>query len=1211
MGKVQVRELESCAGKCPNSSALGSSVAVAQRQVPDDEAMADDYIPAEGLSAALISPHRILVTGGTLYDERVLPFTVIRYLDLDRKPRWAKSVLLRRRRGGESSFPISRKHFTLTYAPTVSQMFLVGGLKVGKDGGQSCKTMFSYDPKRLMWDSIGASTGTVKTDPDQVLGRCFAHVACFVPKAPDKNRMSSRSRSKSFGFLFVHGGYASTNDKAPRPDVHFFDIKQKRWCHTTPNGSISSPKRAYHAAAATESGKYVVIHGGACSDYYDELLLSEELFVYDVQLDRWSKPQVHPSSETPPSARKKHTLVNGIGQHSGNLIMYGGYVPSGDFSDEMYSLRLIEPHIPGGSVDVVWEKIYIQFPVSKPLPQTDQKEGTFGSNNSEEKRVENIKVAAACLVPVPKLRKYILLGGRGRHGIRKTPLLIDAEDTEDAGATVTPEKPVSFPTIVQIGTKKEHESNEQIQASLMPLDEKQKKLNDLNKNATNHKCEIIVKRQRTPDLPEQNQLSTPKSMLQISSNQPSLKENSLQANAYQNHQNALSSLAVGNSVLKEREPIIINESTPDLIVEDTPVAKLNHIHIHDKDPRGDHNKTRGNEYTSRDGHGVPQTTVIGLNEAKPAKRTRATKRKLDIDSLASTPPPKKRAGNIVNAADLDNDDRMNSSQSEFMTPTEIAKRNRSQSTRSKRGRGRGRPTTTSRQKAAAKHDELFQEQEKTLRHLEENAKLIHKLQDENLKLKAQNENINTDNKELNKRMSSLLNEVQELRNSEKKGKSFDKEQKHKTTRGILDDSPESVAETPPPKALCESTSNPPDRCHDTENGIMKTPVMRAALKNETNSRSVEVKALRLQIANLQEDYEEANVQKENLNQSVKEMEQEKRAIQKELYNTKNQIEKDSIEINMLRRQANDLNRMSDTANKVAEEAQKQIRRIEELNNVLKIGFEDKDRELKDERRQTDELKLELKGKDHTISILKNKISEVEQKHSTNGSDHRRLIADLGSERTKTLEIQSLLDETVVEKQQLEERNLDLVAEREAIQAELDKRLKECTAALVDNDRSRDALDREKKEVEAVSMEQTRLRAQIDASQRENQRLQAQLRQQEHARISMLSTFTQFKSQFEIHFKQPTDFSPIRHANDTMNSQMPHINPERKRNSCVEQGKPKTSSETTGEPNTANLTKERNTNKPYNQHVGIIPRAHESKKIAMGAAIPDSDESEEP
>lgn len=437
MGVIEASEILYLAGK-----ALGSSNGVkssGQSQlVPEDEAKLPLFIPAVGLSAALISPRRILVTGGVTDDERVLPFTVLRYLDFFTGPEgnheWAAPVSLRddpeqlpsatqrggsrKRRRRDSTFPVSRKDHTLTLVPdSQGVLYLVGGLKVGgHEDGTPCTTMFSLDVRREQWDVVAVkqASSKAKADKEQFLGPRFAHSACYLP--PKLSSASRRRTHAASGSLVVYGGYASINDD-PKSTVHVFDIRSKKWSLRNPEGHIAAPARAYHACATL--GNYLVVHGGNDMDYGDALSMSADLFLFDLETCQWLKPERHRSSAAQPTARRLHAITQGIGCHKDVLVMYGGQLDNGDFSDEMFTLRIIPSSRGNYGVQVKWERQSMRDSPGRPLA----------------KKSKAMSAAGGCILAAPEVHGYLLIGGRGAYGARQQPLLINSEPLDTLGET--------------------------------------------------------------------------------------------------------------------------------------------------------------------------------------------------------------------------------------------------------------------------------------------------------------------------------------------------------------------------------------------------------------------------------------------------------------------------------------------------------------------------------------------------------------------------------------------------------------------------------------------------------------------------------------------------------------------------------------------------------------------------------------------------------
>lgn len=756
--------------ECAGVGTLGTGVDE-QTQIADGDATLHSFIPAEGLSALLVSDHRILVTGGVTGDERVLPLTVLRYLDLDDTGAhtWAQPVALRgdvasggvgavsqapsqrrRRRRADGTYPVSRKAHTLTGTPG-GQLYLVGGLKVGgRDEGHPCKSMFALDIAREQWVTVevAQATSKSKSERENFIGPRFAHIAAFHNKAASARSARSRSRAGA-GSIVVHGGYAAVDDRTPLSAVHAYDLRTQRWA-LVPSQCGHAPARAFHAAALF-GDRYLVLHGGNSAGHKDVLVMSDETHVFDLQNATWTKPALHGDSLLAPSARRMHSAVNGIGSHEGAVVFYGGQQEDGGFSDSLYSLRLI---IKGNQISCLWRKHLV---AQHPPSHSDV----------------SLAVAVAAIVACPAVQQYFIIGGRGPHGVRRLPFTLAATETEeeDMEHTSTPHArresiPLRLPRRSRTSTNTEPTSVHRSDAdsrTVHPIAEPETRKNPgraesgapvnepadpmtpddevvVKKTKSKKKTKSCLKRPRktptivlTPTPPS----SVPDSSIEnVDFSAPLTKEKE-DARAGVNEASAMDEATTArpaspNDAAKSMENNATNDVLPVRENEDigvhTPVAKRKRLALREK-------------------LGADGTAVIDVDA-------------MEITGADETPaPPEKPATMDCDVADADNmsDD---DDDSGFMTSAALANRGREIARARNRargrggGRGRGRGRSRALVEAEVEREKMNIEQEKKM----------YELTTKNKQLARELDTQIEDNRNLNMQIGGLLKEVKELRN---------------------------------------------------------------------------------------------------------------------------------------------------------------------------------------------------------------------------------------------------------------------------------------------------------------------------------------------------------------------------------------------------------------------------------------------------------------
>lgn len=1056
-------------------------------QVPDEEAVTGCFIPADGCSAILVSPHRILVTGGVLSDDRVLPFTVLRYLDLDPGPtaehRWVKPILLRvvskrgkRKRGGDgSTIPVCRIDHSLTLVPEVAQLFLIGGLKVGgKDEGTACKSMFSLDTKTRLWESVQVDQpGRSKAEQEHVLGPCLAHVAVYMHTLKTGNR-----DRKSSGYILVHGGYVSTADLVPRSQLNVFDVRLRRWSLRSAEQGIPPPQRAYHAAAATESCRYLVVHGGSCSHINEPTFMSSDLFVFDMVKSEWFRPKLLPTSADPPAARSRHCLVNGIGKHEGSFVMFGGFVATGESSSDMFLLTIIEPVADDQQVCATWEKVNIMAP-ERPLQNT-------GSLSQPEQQLHlkyahSPAIAGGCLIPVSAINKYLVVGGRGPYGIRNAPLLLDAA-SPDYLDRLDPVMVNASTRVARVDTRAtgSKPSAMEIKARLRikppaPSVSKLVLPDHIKENIT-----IPLKRQRSrlPLLPSRTSPSPPTVSLRP------------QISSLQSSQGDMSPVAIPQTISRRRN---YSKLANRVVVESAgrqPTKAIRHtsaVNVRINKPTNGRGDIELDLVDDGDNLSLSKDNQLPVLPGSDDMETPPMKRRRFIEGAR-----KKSLGLIPESNGIigsDEREMPDSAGSDFVAASEIAKKAVSRVGKSSRGKGRGRKRGTGRGRAMTVAEERetvkAREAEEALRR--ENENLVKQLSAENSNLLKEKEALKKDNHDLNEQMKSLLSEVQTLRackrlqganhdNSSSKGNDERLANVNRTRQNLsveLSTFPGLVSpELPEPKDLAE------------------------------------LNKLRSRINDLQEECQETALERDSMSKSLRTLEDNKRTLEMEFNTFKNKSERIEIERDQLRRQASELRTAFSTANASQETTKETIRRMELTISSLRRELESAQYALKSaESRQVEE-KLQLSNAQRQMSDAKGQLTEASKRYEQFHLKERQLLLELESQRDMLSEIKESVYKTTEANSKLKEKNIELMAELDRAKADLNKKLTDCSTALQETERARSALDCERERCSDLDVEASRLKHELRRSEKKYHALTKRVRKKESLLRSLGPSVTQ-------------------------------------------------------------------------------------------------------
>lgn len=1009
MGVVTATELIELAGKPPASS--GEREHHASPAIPDEEALSNPYIPADGLSACLITPHRVLVTAGATISDRVLPFSVIRYLDLTRTPAWTKPLHLRRKRGSVD-IPVPRVAHSLTFVPYDSRLYLFGGMKIDPDMGDICKTLFAFEPKNRRWTRVDTDAGRVKQEPSQVPGPRFAHSAVYV--ALRERGARPNSRAKDAPSLFVYGGYAVNGERVPRAEVHVLNIRTMKWSLHSAKGGLPAPHRANHAAAVTENQQYMVIHGGNSADDDEISVLSDELYVFDVLSSQWFMPRRHPSSALPPSSRRRHCLVNGVGRHEGWLIMYGGHLPDDGFSNDMFMCRIIEGSS-SSNIGVVWERIDVRS-VHRSLNER-------GSNALKRRTV-----SGGCLIAIPTRKKYILLGGRSQLGLREAPLLLDPSESDEIARDQSlpyeedeeDEMPVvnERPTATNGGNEQD-DRNDLIEDSDGDGDDI---IFDIEKNAV-----TCVAAQHTQKIP--SALSTPPG------EKPSSARRLPSASVTPSEKSPIPSPPA------EKTDEVISRRNPDTSVHRAVAVRL---------------RLRSAE---------KKKTERGADEddsMSSKKRGRA-----DASSDGNTPPTKRgrflrgEESDEILPLDFGDDDDLDepigqrnegvSHHSEFVSASELARKGKMAARGGRRGRGRAVGSTRTR----SVDDRAEEKRREALEKLnEKNEERIAYLEAENSDLYKQLNELKTDNLTLNDQHVQLLEQLRMAHMRE--------------TANLKD--------TAPVGSQVKQLNH--------LNGSHSASQM--AQNGLPSSASSDVDSLRATVGELQAEIAKRATEKEGLLSNLKELEEEKRDVQKELCVVKNRVERTAIDRDSYHQEMKDLRKELVLMTKNKENAEKRTKNAEEELTVKKGEVDLLKSDFKVERQRRQDGKLELSTADRKVRVVQGQLAESRKQNDDMKAREAELKTKLEKLDAQVSFLQEQLDTSKTANRKLENEKIELSSKLETGRIELEQKVKQCAAAMKDGEKSREALERErlKHANNDAGGEHVRMRAELERTRKE-------------------------------------------------------------------------------------------------------------------------------
>ncbi|KAI0562953.1 formin-like protein [Gracilaria domingensis] len=1079
MGVCLAFELLQCAGKHLDSSESSPN---APPQVSNDEASSSQFVPVEGTSAALITPHRLLVTGGMIQNVRVLPFSVIRYLDFDSRSdhahRWGKPTLLRsnsqrggapkRARRSDVPIPVCRVEHTLTLVPENANLYLLGGMKIGgRDGGMACTTMFAFDSKAKTWDSVEPAKpfGRVKEDPNEQLGPRFAHTATYVSYTPKCSSSRQQARAKPAPFIYVYGGFSKVTDHEPVADVHVFDVKKCKWSLAIPASSAVQPRgRAYHAAALTPSGKYIAFHGGILSDPSDNNAMSDELLLFDVEKHKWIKPELHGSSDTPPVARKQHSLVAGVGRHQGSLVMYGGDLMNETFSKEMFLCNVLEPDHKSQRIEVLWEKVDVRTTISSSVPD--------GANDETKKVLsdQNAALSGGCMVSIPALGKYIIVGGKTAYGMRTAPLMLDPGESDDIAKSQSVQLADEPPRLQQITDRALQVEPKNGNGRHSPFSPRER-------------CDELNGNLYAPMVDEDNQQGIGRSPSPAEGGREIPRASSIQRTSSEKSpaptagsRGKMNAGGLGTDRFRKRK----------LRSSMGPSSKILPTACNAIQPAPNPAEREAAKDPLREADALLRRSQK-VNANRPSRPLK--KRRLRSDARELEEQKEEEAHGLVSPAPLVDDPILEdhsdgvqdlaapqsmSTRSEFIAPSEIKRIGRANT--AKKNGGRGRVTVRQKQAELDASKKKIEAQELKIRR---STSELTKLRKENHELQEANVKYKGDNLDLNGQMERLLEEVQTLRNhaAEITGQQA-------SDNGVVSNSAPIAVQDESVAKHAASSSN--------EGNIISA---RSATRS---GRGGLMKARRGGADVLEEEEEEEEEttalcsERESLLRELKQCEEERRRVVSEMNKTRNLLDKSHEECRRLRTKANDCEKAMREAFASGESTQSKLRNAEHDIVTLKSKNESLCRDLGDERHRLGSVTSERKARDQQINKLQGELAEVKRKFGDNDGKHRLLLGDLENERAKLEELNKTVNAHAEKTRKMEEQYAEVASERDTLRAELEDKVREHAAALAAGEKERAALDALRKQLCDGSIERARATRELDARARECGALRAQL-----------------------------------------------------------------------------------------------------------------------
>lgn len=1130
MGVAFVSDMQACAGR-PLSSPPGLT-ADAAPQVTDEEAASEPFIPADSLSAVLISPHRILVTGGVLADERVLPLTVVRFLDLDISQRsehaWTRPLTLRtrvKRKRPDSAFPVCRMEQTLTYVPEASSLFLIGGLKVGgKDEAMACKTLFAFDIGAKVWECVEVQSNRACRDNN--LGPRFAHLAIYVPRIGGERR-SSKAR-KSSGYILVHGGYVSTEADEPCRSVHIFDVRLGQWSLRSAAQDSDAPRRAYHAGVATASFRYFVAHGGQCSHLEDTGFLSSDLIIFDISRSRWVRPNLLPSSCTPPTARKRHCMVNGTGKHTGAILLYGGELSSGSYSNELFVLRVIESDSGDQYLDVIWEKVELgafERRISHMETYRDQElDNRTGKRNRERKHDGS---AGGSLLAIPSLKKYLLIGGRGEYGIRHCPFLLDAsgvetidyakgniEDETFRGGTHGEAFPLGVTSRTSI--KKEEKKLGSTRFHSRPRNRNELRAamkNSVGESTQKSQCDAHLQQLNIHRIPESPCFPGPTSgqfpeeaNLSVSPVCKPATNSVLQREAFGIGRLASRKRCISNTQSKI-ETSMENENTVDAGHKEDSV-KVSGTLPPNKRARSSVRTANERACSTSDQNSIIEG-LRGIREEKLAsskdhefgncsegQKIQETRRRRLTRTMNVCLPEQGDDSSLAHHHG-------STPISEFVAASELAERGKRNDARPIDGRGRRQIVRSKKRMPNGSADDIDCLKSKQTDELLKSVEQIRSLQAENLELRQEKDAFKKDNLDLNYQMKSVLTEVEQLRASSRE---------HRRLSNISSQNPE----------FSQRKSSRIETSHSSS----RMQRQNSSKEERSGGNSEELQMLQSKTADLLEEYEDIVAEKTELRQHLKEAEDGRGALQTELHSIKNKNDQLENDRDKLRQQLRELRALVTELRVSRDSGCVEIRKMEEKISSMKRDSERLRGQLSELNGKYVEEKLQSSTFRRLADSVQHQLTEARKRHDYFDSTEKRHKSELEFEVAKVSELQTLFEDTKGELQKAQEVKLNINTELESLRKEYERSQNGYERTLRDLEKSRSDLHQERKVIVRLEGEVVKGKRDLNRIQRERDNLRRYVSQRESALVALRPVLHQVTKEIDVMMSvgQDSDYS---------------------------------------------------------------------------------------
>lgn len=898
----------------------------------------------------------------------------------------------------------------------------------GRHGGSICETVFLFDCGSRQWhgaEKEKPSRARLRAGAVPSLGPRFAHTAVHVSHRPD----SARSRTKPDSFIYVFGGYKSRQDSTPCADVFLYHVKQKCWYKKDVkiggrHGGLEPPARAYHASCLSPCNNYIVVHGGNCHAFAADPVMSDTLFLYDIHNAKWLIPVLNQRSEKPPSARRQHSLVNGVGRHEGSMVLYGGCATNAAYSNHMYTCQLIQTPT---NVEVVWEKIDVKTYLQQPLSQNSQRV-------SEKKLSKRRTIAGGCLIAVPHLAKYVMVGGRGEYGIRASPLILEPFESDEIA--------LSQSVQVQPNEEDDDDSDEEMPehapASPPNGDLAQPDAANIQDDFSSDDDDIFQPLNTT-------RLSRRAASRSVSAHRSSSVEQP--NNSLHDSRRVSASPPPSVSPQKPRtratNPVTSEQPAPNASVH-APLAS--NILANGKKTKPGTTTREAQKRPYPDTHEMDIETPLAKKPRSKTKPAHEPAQPLSPDLFETQEDPL---------------DRPHGPPSLFDSIVAPARRARAQSAKAARGRGarRGRGGRGGSKAVGRSEQEVKSMQEswrKEMEHMKTN------LEKEKQVLRTEKDKFVNENKQLNDEIKSLIDEVKSLR----------RKQTSEATK---------VSRS----AAGGGTSRQKPRHIDSSLDSMEHDSVIVHLspsKVEKGSEALQV--LRAECSRLQNDYDQIVQEKDNISSTVEQLEEGKQSVEKQLNVVKNKLQKMTIDRDAMRKERDVLRKDSAEETKTKEEAEHRRRSAEEDKSMLKREIERLKLELKEQKRKLSDEGCQLSNAGRMVKDVQGQLANANKRFENFDGREKRLRDEVQAEKGKNKELQKQLDQATKVKEKGEEENIAIAADCETWKRKYDDKLKECSVALIDAERSRDARDKEKKHKSDADIEQVRMKQELERTKKE-------------------------------------------------------------------------------------------------------------------------------